>query len=109
LNQGKPEDAAERYLVSTYRQHNPTVGTGREQFVNFAKGFVKQFPQLRFDFKRIIAEGDLVVVHSHLKVNDKDRGTAVIDIFRLENGKIVEHWDVMQPLPEKSANDNTMF
>lgn len=109
LNQRRPEEAAAKYLVSTYRQHNPTAKSGREAFVAFAKGFAAQFPNLHFDFKRFIAEGDLVVVHSHLTLNEGDRGSAVVDIFRLENGKVTEHWDVIQPIPEVSANDNTMF
>lgn len=75
----------------------------------FVEGFAKANPGLRADIKRVIAEGDLVVVHVHMKMSDEDRGLAVIDIFRLEDGKIVEHWDAMQPVPEKSANDNTMF
>jgi predicted SnoaL-like aldol condensation-catalyzing enzyme len=64
---------------------------------------------LRFDFKRLVAEGDLVVVHSHLVRKPGDRGMTVMDIFRLENGKIVEHWDVLQEVPESPANNNTMF
>ena len=64
---------------------------------------------MRFDFKRFVAEGDLVVVHSHLVRKPGDRGMAVMDIFRLENGKIVEHWDVLQEAPESPANNNTMF
>ena len=64
---------------------------------------------MRFDFKRFVAEGDLVVVHSHLVRKPGDRGMAVMDIFRLENGKIVEHWDVLQEVPESPANNNTMF
>jgi predicted SnoaL-like aldol condensation-catalyzing enzyme len=64
---------------------------------------------LRFDFKRLVAEGDLVAVHSHLVRKPGDRGMAVMDIFRLENGKIAEHWNVLQEIPESPANNNTMF
>ena len=70
---------------------------------------MKVNPKLHFDFKRLIAEANLVAVHSHLKLTPDDRGSAVMDVFRLDNGKIVEHWDVAQPIPEKSANSNTMF
>jgi len=72
-------------------------------------GFVQQFPEVNLEIQRMVAEGDLVVTHSHLTTGPQDRGSAVMDIFRLEQGKIVEHWDVMQPVPETSANDNTMF
>lgn len=109
FNDHKPADAVLKYVGNTYKQHNPTVGDGPKAFIEFVEGFAKANPGLRADIKRIIAEGDLVVVHVHMKMSDEDRGLAVIDIFRLEDGKIVEHWDAMQPVPEKSANDNTMF
>jgi len=64
---------------------------------------------LSFDIKRAIAEGALVVTHSLLKTSLEDRGSAVADIFRLEDGKVVEHWDVVQPVPESAANDHPMF
>jgi len=91
-----------------YRQHNPGAGDDPEPFIEIVKRTAQNFPDFRMDSKRIIAEGDLVVLHSHLILKPGDRGTAVVDIFRLENGKIVEHWDVVQEVPEKSAN-NTMF
>ena len=93
----------------SYRQHNPAAADGSQAFIDFVKGFTKAFPQLRFDFKRLVAEGDLVAVHSHLVAEPGSRGTAVMDMFRVENGKIVEHWDVVQEVPEKAANGNTMF
>jgi predicted SnoaL-like aldol condensation-catalyzing enzyme len=64
---------------------------------------------MQFDVKRMVAEGDMVMVHSHLIRQPGERGTAVVDIFRLENGKVVEHWDVLQEIPEHPANNNTMF
>jgi predicted SnoaL-like aldol condensation-catalyzing enzyme len=73
------------------------------------EGFAEQFPQMSLDIKRVVAEGDLVVTHSLLKTSPEDRGTAAADIFRLENGKVVEHWDVLQPVPESAANDHPMF
>ena len=70
---------------------------------------MEQFPQLGLDIKRAVAEGELVVTHSLLKTSPEDRGTAAADFIRLEDGKIVEHWDVLQPVPESSANDHPMF
>jgi len=109
INQRQPEEAVAKYLGPNYRQHNPGAGDGPEPFIAAVKGFTQTFPALRMEPKRIIAEGDYVVLHSHLILKPGDRGRAVVDIFRLENGKIVEHWDVVQEVPETSANDNTMF
>jgi predicted SnoaL-like aldol condensation-catalyzing enzyme len=104
-----PAQAVEKYVGKTYTQHNPMAGDGPQAFIDFVSGFVKANPGLRVEIKRVIAEGDLVVTHVNIKTSDQDRGLAAIDIFRLEDGKIVEHWDVVQPVPEKSANQNTMF
>ena len=109
INQRKPEEAVAKYLGPHYRQHNPGAADGPESFIGLVKGLTKTFPELSMEPKRIIAEGDLVVLHSHLILKPGDRGTAVVDIFRLENGKIVEHWDVVQEVPETPANNNTMF
>jgi predicted SnoaL-like aldol condensation-catalyzing enzyme len=109
INQRKPEEAVAKCLGPHYRQHNPGAGDGPEPFIQMVKRFSQAFPELRMEPKRMIAEGDYVVLHSHLILKPGDRGTAVVDIFRLENGKIVEHWDVVQEVPETSANNNTMF
>jgi len=73
------------------------------------KWFTQNFPELRIETQRIIEEGDYVALHNHLILKPGDRGSAVVEMFRVENGKIVEHWDVVQEIPETSANDNTMF
>ena len=109
IDQRKPEEAVAKYIGPHYRQHNPGATDGPESFIAIVKRFAQIFPEFRMEPKRIIAEGDLVALHSHLILKPGDRGSAVVDIFRLENGKIVEHWDVVQEVPEKSANDNTMF
>ena len=109
FNEKKPAEAVEKYGGSHYIQHNPQAPDGFEAFIQFAGGFLEQFPQTSFDIKRAVAEGDLVVTHSLLKTSPGDRGTAVADFFRLEDGKVVEHWDVMQPIPESAANDHPMF
>lgn len=110
FNQQQPEQAVRRYLGATYRQHNPLAADGAEPFIGFVKWLTGANPKLRVDFKRMVAEGDLVVVHSHMIPAPGSRGTAVIDIFRLDSdGKIVEHWDVLQEVPETSENGNTMF
>lgn len=109
IDQRRPEEAVAKYLGPHYRQHNPGAGDGPEPFIQAVKRIAQNFPDFRMESKRIIAEGDTVVLHSHLVLKPGDRGTAVVDIFRLENGKIVEHWDVVQEVPETSANNNTMF
>ena len=110
FNKKQPEEAVKRYLGSSYRQHNPLAGDGAEPFIGFVRWITGANPGLRMDFKRMVAEGDLVVVHAHLIPAAGARGTAVMDIFRLDqNAKIVEHWDVVQEVPEKAANSNTMF
>jgi predicted SnoaL-like aldol condensation-catalyzing enzyme len=110
FNDKKPEEAVARYGGAVYIQHNPQAADGFQAFIDFVKGFTTQFPQLHVDIKRVIGECNLVVTHSHITTSPQDRGSAVADIFRLDRrGKIVEHWDVIQAVPETSANDNTMF
>jgi predicted SnoaL-like aldol condensation-catalyzing enzyme len=109
LNIKKPEEAVAKYLGPYYGQHYPGAADGAEAFIAFVRGFTTAFPTLHFDFKRFIAEGNLVVVHSHLVRQPGDRGMPVMDIFRIENSRIVEHWDTLQEIPEAAANRNTMF
>ncbi len=109
INQRKPEEAVAEYLGPHNRQHNPGSVDGPEPFIGFMKWFAQTYPDFRMESKRIIAEGNYVVLHSHLIRKPGDRGNAIVDIFRLENGKIVERWDVVQEVPETSANNNTMF
>jgi predicted SnoaL-like aldol condensation-catalyzing enzyme len=105
----KPEEAMKKYVGAKYIQHNPHVQDGPEPFISYFTGFFKSHPSATTSIKRIVAEGNLVVVHAHSRASDSVPGYAAIDIFRLENGKIVEHWDSVQAVPEKSANSNTMF
>ena len=109
FNDKRPEEAVAKYIGSRYIQHNPQAPDGPEAFIQFVRSFSAQFPELSVEVKRAIAEGDFVMTHSLLKTSPSDRGTAVADIFRLEDGKIVEHWDVLQPVPETAANDHPMF
>ncbi len=109
FNEKKPAEAVQKYGGSHYIQHNPQAPDGFEAFIQVVGGFLEQFPQVSFDIKRAVAEGDLVVTHSLLKTSPEDRGTAVADFFRLEEGKVVEHWDVLQPIPESAANEHPMF
>ena len=110
FNQKQPEEAVRQFLGSSYRQHNPLAGDGAEPFIGFVRWITGANPDLRVEIKRTVAEDDLVVVHSHMIPALGARGTAVMDIFRLDaKGKIVEHWDVLQEVPENAENSNSMF
>jgi predicted SnoaL-like aldol condensation-catalyzing enzyme len=102
-------EAAAVHFGPRYIQHNPIAPDGIEGFKRFIAARKERSPQARSEIKRVVAEGDLVVLHVHAKREPNDRGLAIVDIFRLENGKIVEHWDVIQPVPETMAHGNGMF
>ena len=108
LNQ-KDFDAAAKHFGPKYIQHNPGAPDGIEGFKAFIAMRKEKFPNAKSEIKRAFAEGDYVILHVHGVREPGERGVAIIDIFRLENGKIVEHWDVAQDVPEKAANDNGMF
>ncbi|MER5436256.1 nuclear transport factor 2 family protein [Streptomyces sp. NPDC002588] len=109
FNKKQPEEAAKRYVGDEFIQHNPLSADGTGPFIQYVKWRTTLSPDLKFDFKRVFGEKDLVAVHYKRTYDSTDRGAAVMDIFRFEKGKIVEHWDVIQDIPETSANDNTMF
>jgi len=109
FNEHRPNEAVENYVGSQYIQHNTQAPDGTEAFIEFVNNFAGQFPELRIDIKRVVAEADIVVTHGLIKTSPNDAGTVAADFFRLEDGKIVEHWDVLQPFPETSANDHPMF
>jgi predicted SnoaL-like aldol condensation-catalyzing enzyme len=90
-------------------QHNPQAPDGADAFIGFVAGFAGQFPELSMEIKRVVGEGDIVVTQGLIKTSTEDPGTVADDFFRLEDGKIVEHWEVLQPFPETSANDHPMF
>lgn len=110
FNQHKLQEAVDKYVGKTYIQHNPTVADGGKAFIDAFAPFLKEHPQSRAQIKRVAAEGDLVFLHVFSQTSPEDRGEAVVDIFRLDrNGKIVEHWDVIQSVPETTVSGHGMF
>lgn len=102
-------DEAAKVVAEDYIQHNPTVPDGKEPFVSYYRDFFKKTPGSRARIIRSAVEGDIVWLHVHSVNDEKDRGEAVLDVFRVKDGKIVEHWDVIQAVPETAENSNTMF
>lgn len=107
LNEGRAREALDEYVGDQYIQHSPTIPDGEEGFIASIEAVSS--PNFVYETKRVIAQGDHVVLHNYMSLSGEGPGFAVMDIFRLEGGKIVEHWDVIQPIPEDPANDNTMF
>jgi len=108
LNQ-KDFDAASKYLGGRYIQHNPNAADGPEGLKGYIAFLKDKFPNSRSEIKHIFADGDYVIVHDHAVREPGTRGLAIVNIYRLENGKVVEHWDVIQQIPETAANGNGMF
>lgn len=100
--------AFETYVVPDYIQHNPGIPDGRDAAIAFLEPMFSN-PGARFDVKRILVDGDLAAVHLHGRGRPETKGGAVVDLFRLKDGMIVEHWDVLQPIPEESKNPHPMF
>jgi predicted SnoaL-like aldol condensation-catalyzing enzyme len=125
FNQHRIDEAVDTYQSPTYIQHNPALPDGPEALKATMKSLVAQFPKLRFDVKRAFAEGDFVIVHSEMTglnwvVDGAEAPTvgsadgampsyAVVDIVRMEGGRIAEHWDVIQQVPPTTAGGNSMF
>ena len=107
--EGNPRDAVDRFVGDKYIQHNPDVEDGKDGFIRYFERMAKEYPEKNIEFVRVIAEDDLVALHTHQTWPGNDE-YVTMDFFRFdENGKIVEHWDSIQQIPEKSANGNTMY
>jgi len=106
---GNPKKAVEIYVGKEYIQHNPLVGNGKEPFIAYFDRMKKEYPKKSIEFVRAISQGDLVALHTHQIWPDNDQ-YVTMDFFRFDDaGKIVEHWDAMQQIPEGTANGNTMY
>jgi predicted SnoaL-like aldol condensation-catalyzing enzyme len=105
----KDYEGARAYMGAEYRQHAPYAADGHAGIAEWLRNFKAGFPQHRYEVKKVVAEGDLVVLHLHGQNGPNPHGESVVDIFRIQDGKVVEHWDVIQPIPESADNANSMF
>jgi len=108
LNAKQPDEAL-RYVGASYKQHNPMAEDGGQGFRKFIDWVRSDHPDSRSEIKRVFADGDCVILDVHMVRFPGERGLAIAEFFRLEGGKIVEHWDRIQPVPETAKNRNTMF
>lgn len=107
--EGNPQKAVELYVGNQYTQHNPLVGDGTKPFIHYFEKMAKDYPNKSIEFIRTIAENDLVALHTH-QIWPHNKEYVTMDFFRFDtNGKIVEHWDSIQKIPQKSAHNNTMY
>ena len=107
--EGSPREAVERYVGDEYIQHNPLVGDGKEAFIRYFDRMAEEYPDKTIEFVRAVAQEDLVALHTH-QVWPDEQEYVTMDFFRFDEfGRIVEHWDAIQEVPEQSANSNTMY
>jgi predicted SnoaL-like aldol condensation-catalyzing enzyme len=109
INQFDPEGAFAQYGGDTYRQHTPVIEDGQAGVTKFIYWLRSEYPQSHMQIKRAFSDGDIVILHCHWVRSPGELGNAVVDFFRVENGKVVEHWDVIQAVPATASNNNTMF
>lgn len=109
LEQFDPKDAFERYATPDFVEHSADIAGTRQAAIAYLEGLIRRFPAPKWEIVRSAAEGDLVFLHVHVTPAPGERGVAIVEVFRVQNGKIVEHWDVLQHVPEKAVNTNSMF
>ena len=109
LFEGDVDGAIKLYGGGSYKQHTPFAADGLDGLRQYVKWIIEKYPHARGEIKRVFSDGDCVLLHCHWTGFFGEHGDAIVDIFRLEDGKVVEHWDVIQSIPKMSKNDNTMF